>query len=90
MEKQVEDICREGYWDPLGELPDRVRMKVFDSSVTLEAARTGKLLQQALNALGVRLKVDGKICPATRGGAGWLPPGERSVRAVPGPGGLLP
>ena len=73
MEMLVEDLYRKGYWDPLGELPERVRMKTFDIAVNAGTARAGKLLQQALNTLGARLKVDGIIGPATRGALGGFP-----------------
>ena len=73
MEMLVEDLYRKGYWDPLGELPERVKMKTFDIAVNAGKDTAERLLQTALNALGAGLKVDGIIGPATRGALGGFP-----------------
>jgi lysozyme family protein len=73
MEIMVEDLYRRTYWDPLGGLPDKVRMKVFDIAVNAGMSRAVKLLQRALNGLGRGLAEDGKLGQATRGAAASSP-----------------
>ena len=70
LDELVKEVYREGYWKPLGKLPERVRMKVFDMAVNAGSNRAARLLQTALNALGAKLAVDGLIGPATRGALG--------------------
>jgi lysozyme family protein len=67
VEAMVEDLYRDRYWRPLGDMPDRIKAKVFDCAVNAGSANAAKILQRALNDLGAGIKVDGAIGPATRG-----------------------
>ena len=67
LDVQVELVYRKKYWDPLGELPDLVKMKLFDVAVNMGQSQAVKILQRALNEMGAGLAVDGKLGPATRG-----------------------
>ena len=67
LDGQVERFYRDRYWEPLGELPDLIKMKVFDIAVNMGQTQAVKILQPALNESGAELAVDGKLGPATRG-----------------------
>jgi type VI secretion system secreted protein VgrG len=55
--------CRPG---EAPEFTDRVQQKLFDTSVHAGRKRAVTLLQEALNQLGGKLAVDGKLGPKTR------------------------
>ena len=71
----VEVFYRREFWEPLGRLPDLVKMKTFDFSVNAGQGNAVKVLQRALNSLGARLAVDGKLGPTTRAAAEAADPG---------------
>jgi lysozyme family protein len=60
-------IYKEKYWTPsrAQDMPDVLRLPLFDSAVNQGVTGSAKLLQRALNELGYGLKVDGKIGPRT-------------------------
>lgn len=76
VETLVEELYRKSYWDPLGELPGRVRMKAFDVAVNAGLGRAARILQEAANALGAGIRVDGIIGPATRAAVSSRPEDE--------------
>lgn len=78
--EQVIAIYRTHWWDRygLGRIADaNVAVKLFDLMVNMGAGSAVCLLQQALNACGQRVAVDGVLGPKTveaanRAPAGWL------------------
>lgn len=60
-------IYRANYWDPsrAQDLPDLLRLPIFDAAVNQGVTGSAKLLQRALNELGFKLEVDGKLGPMT-------------------------
>ena len=68
MRALVDKLYRENFWDPIPSgLPDRVRQKVFDAGVNIGLGTAFRYLQEALNALGSKIKVDGRIGPLPLG-----------------------
>ena len=74
IDPMVELLYRAEYWDPLGELPDLIKMKLFDMSVNMGRAQAVKLLQAALADPSV--KADGALGPITRGAAAKADPAK--------------
>jgi lysozyme family protein len=65
----VAKLYKDVYWTPLDgnpEFPDRIKQKLFDTSVNMGQRAAVKILQKALNLSGERLAVDGFIGPLTR------------------------
>lgn len=58
----------EHFWrDFYDDLPsEEISTKVFDAGVNMGPTQAAKLLQQALNAVGCDIDVDGKVGPMTR------------------------
>jgi lysozyme family protein len=62
MLELVKDFYQNDQWplaNPL--LPDKIRIKVFDTGVNMGFSRANKLLQKSLNDFGAQLTIDGKI-----------------------------
>ncbi|MDR0620724.1 MAG: hypothetical protein LBJ61_02445 [Deltaproteobacteria bacterium] len=69
MASLVASLYQNLYWNPLNgipELPDRVKMKLFDTAVNTGQNPAVQILQIALNRNGAKLSVDGKLGPLTR------------------------
>lgn len=64
---QAIEIYYEDYWLPVraGEVPDILRLSLFDSAVNQGVVGAIKILQKALNDLGGKLLVDGVLGPKT-------------------------
>lgn len=69
-------IYRQRWWDRhgYGRLPDHVAGKMLDLAVNLGAVTAHRLLQQALNACGQQVAVDGILGPKTVEAAKKVPP----------------
>lgn len=67
--EQRNHIYYKEYWLPCrcGEMPAPLGLMVFDYAVNSGVFQASKDLQRALNVFGCKLKVDGKIGPATAG-----------------------
>jgi lysozyme family protein len=76
LSTSVELLYRTKYWDPIGELPDLVKMKTFDISVNAGMEPAVTILQKALQKLGAKLDDDGKLGPITRAAAKAFAQGE--------------
>jgi lysozyme family protein len=50
LEKLIHDLYLVEYWAPLDGLPDRLRMKVFDTGVNTGIRRAVKILQKVIGA----------------------------------------
>ena len=63
----AKEIYKEVYWDgnKVEELPEELRHIYFDMCVNQGKGRAVKILQQAVNAKGGDLKVDGGLGPMT-------------------------
>ena len=63
----AKDIYRKDYWDKnkVDEVPDDLKHIFFDMCVNQGRGRAVKILQQAANAKGAGLKVDGGMGPMT-------------------------
>lgn len=76
MESLVAEFYRREFWRPWERhgLPPRLTEKLFDTGVNMGPSRAAKLLQTALNGLGlgVRLSVDGVIGPRTMDGVATI------------------
>ena len=71
------DIYKRRYWLPLYDsFPLPLAIKVFDTAVNAGPSRAHKLLQQALNARGARLLVDGDVGPATKAALALFDPAD--------------
>ena len=66
-EDKAKSIYKEHYWDKnkVEELPYQLRHIYFDMCVNQGKGRAVKILQQAANAKGASLKVDGGLGPKT-------------------------
>ena len=66
---EAKDIYRRDYWirNRVEELPENLRHIFFDMCVNQGRGRAVKILQQAANAKGAELKVDGGLGPKTIG-----------------------
>lgn len=64
--EQAEDIYRRDFWRYDDFIEQGVATKVFDMAVNMGAAKAHTLLQVALNGLGDRVAVDGRLGPQTR------------------------
>jgi lysozyme family protein len=66
MAAMVKNFYIKEFWDKISAaLTDRVRQKVCDTAINTGFTRAFILLQLAINRLGNRLKVDGKVGPLT-------------------------
>ena len=65
--KRAKEIYLKDYWEAgkVEELPQHLRYIYFDMCVNQGIFRAVKILQQALNRKGAKLKVDGGIGPKT-------------------------
>ena len=65
--KQASDIYFKDYWlkAKVSKVPEELRMIYFDMVVNMGRSRAVKILQQAANAKGAGLKVDGGMGPKT-------------------------
>ncbi len=63
----AKEIYKEVYWDgnKVDELPEELKHIYFDMCVNQGKGRAVKILQQAANAKGANLKVDGGLGPMT-------------------------
>lgn len=73
---RAEDIYYEDFWSEAqcSQMPYIVAYSVFDAAVNSGVRRSAKWLQQALNTLGARLEVDGRIGPWTLRAVGQYRP----------------
>ena len=85
----VAEFYRANFWRPFERLglPERLTGKLFDTAVNVGPGRAAKLLQTAVNNLGVvvKLAVDGAIGPRTLDALALIldaPAGESRVLAV--------
>ena len=64
---KAKDIYRRDYWDKnkVDEMPEQLKHIFFDMCVNQGRGRAVKILQQAANAKGAGLKVDGGMGPMT-------------------------
>lgn len=72
----VDRLYERGYWEPLGEMPDLVKMKLFDMAVNFGQKRAVIILQQALNTLGAKLALDGVLGKLTRAALDVMVPSD--------------
>jgi len=65
--EDAKDIYKKDYWDKnkVDDLPDDLKHIFFDMCVNQGRGRAVKILQQAANAKGAGLKVDGGMGPKT-------------------------
>jgi lysozyme family protein len=65
--EQAIAIYKTDWWDKhgYGRLPEEIGQKVFELAVNIGAVRAHRLLQEALQDLGIPVVVDGKIGPET-------------------------
>ena len=65
--EEASDIYRRDYWDKnkVDDMPEQLRHIYFDMCVNQGKGRAVKILQQAANAKGAGLKVDGGMGPKT-------------------------
>ena len=63
----AKEIYKQHYWDrnKVGDLPDELKHIAFDMYVNMGRSRGVKIIQEASNAKGAGLKVDGGMGPKT-------------------------
>jgi len=69
LEKEVQSFYKLNYWDKLhcGQMPEKIRLELFDTAVNVSVRLAGKYLQRALNLHNRNerdysdIKVDGKV-----------------------------